>query len=385
MWGYGIIHFMGLSKITVLMLQQALTIYALLRLDRLLVRYNIISNIQYFRLIILLSSTWFLLHTQMWPRSITANLFLIGITFYIEFIISKKEIYLFYASIIFGIMHNFRPDYFYLSFILYFYLIFLSFKEVTWKKVFFPLVQYIFLIPWMFFTYHQTGKFIPTSTNAGHVLFIGLGQLPGNKWGITPVDEDPVKKKVLSDEFGPVFKSDDYEEDIFLKSKFIEYVKKDPLEYLKKLIFSLRLMILDPFYVGNVGSFQKNEISNIKEIRELESLIYRFEFKDSYSLITNTKWVFSKKEIFQLLITIYTKIFGIIVFVIFWFVALLSLIKYKFKSPPNPINIFLTLILGYQISISVFAFHMPVYNSVSYILYVLLTYLLFQKYLSIKQ
>lgn len=384
-WGYGIIHFFGLNKLHVLILQQLLTIYTLLKLDKLLIKYKLISKIELFRLIILLSSTWFLFHTQMWPKSIAANLFIIGCIFSIEFIKSKKEIYLLYSSIIFGIMHNFRPDYFYLSLVIYIVFIYYCKGDLNWKKFTFPLIQYFLIIPWMIFTYHQTGKFIPTSTNAGHVLFIGLGQLPENKWEITPVDEDPVKIRILREKFGPVFKSDDYKEDVFLKKTFITLIKNDPLEYLKKCMFSLRLLILDPFYVGNVGSFQQSKISNIKEIRKLESLIYRFKFKDSFYLISNTKWVFSKKEIFQLLVTIYTKIFGIMVFVIFSILSLFSLFKYKLNSRPNSINLFLYLIIGYQTSISIFAFHMPVYNSASYIFYVLLTYLLFQKYLSIKQ
>jgi hypothetical protein len=384
-WGYGIIHFLGLTKLTVLIIQQFFTVYTLLKLDKLLTKYKLISKIELFRFIILLSSTWFLFHTQMWPKSVAGNLFILGCVFSIEFIKSKKEIYLLYSSIIFGIMHNFRPDYFYLSLVLYIIYIYYCRNDLNWKKFTFPLIQYFLLIPWMMFTYHQTGKFIPTSTNAGHVLFIGLGQLPENKWGITPLDDDPVKTKILRDEFGSNFKSDDYEEDTFLKKKFIEYVKNDPIEYLKKCFFSIRLLILDPFYVGNVGSFQMSEISNIDEIRRLETLIYRFKFKDSYKLITNTKWVFSSKEIFQLLITIYTKVFGIFIFMAFLFISIYALIKDNFFKYPNPIIILLYIIIGYQISISIFAFHMPVYNSISYIFYVLLTYLLFQKYLSIKQ
>ena len=36
-------------------------------------------------------------------------------------------------------------------------------------------------------------------------------------------------------------------------------------EWFKKCFYSLRLVFFDPFYVGNVGDFQKNGISNIKE------------------------------------------------------------------------------------------------------------------------
>ena len=85
-WGYGIIHFFGLNKLQVLILQQLLTIYTLLKLDKLLIKYKLISKIELFRLIILMSSTWFLFHTQMWPKSIASNLFIIGSIFSIEFI-----------------------------------------------------------------------------------------------------------------------------------------------------------------------------------------------------------------------------------------------------------------------------------------------------------
>ena len=34
--------------------------------------------------------------------------------------------------------------------------------------------------------------------------------------------------------------------------------------------------LLNPFYVGNVANFQKNEVSNIDGIRSLEKSVYNF-------------------------------------------------------------------------------------------------------------
>lgn len=385
MWGYGIVHLFHLNKLHVLILQQFFSLFVLLKLDSFLEKNKILINIKFFRFLILVSTPWFFIHTQMWPRSIVANLFLISVVYIFEYIISEKERYLLYSAILLGIMHNFRPDYLYLSIILFFALILYRRKQISLKLIVFPAIQYVLLIPWMAFTYHQTGKFIPTSTNAGHVLFIGLGQLPNNNWGITPFDEDPIKIKVLTKKFGPVFKSDDFKEDAFLKKKYFEYVKRDPTEYLKKCLFSTRLLFFDPFYVGNVGNFQQNKISNVKEIRELETLAYQLKIEEFFNLIKVTNWKFSLKEIFQLVITIYTKLIGIILFSFFVFITMLSIVKLKFSEFFKPIPLILILIIFYQISISIFAFHMPVYNSVSYVFYLLISYLLFQKYLSIKQ
>ncbi len=383
-WGYGFIHLLGENKLIVLLIQQALTFYSLLYLDRILIRYNLIKRMDLFRISILLSLPWFLFHTQMWPKSIASNLLLIGVLLIIEYLKTNNSSKLLFSSFLFGLLHNFRPDYLYLSFALYFLIIIFTNKR-NYKTFCLPLIQYVMLIPWMIFTFHQTGKAIPTSSNAGHVFFIGLGQLPNNIWGITPVDEDPEKIKILTAEFGPDFKSDNHREDIFLKQKFKEYVIKNPGEWVKKCFYAFRLLALDPFYVGNVGNFQQNKISNIKEIRKLESNFYEMKFKENLSLIKQTKWDFSYAEVFQLIITVYTKIYGIMLFAAFLIFLLIVAVKSKFKNILNSVDVILLIIIGYQMSISIFAFHMPVYNTSIYIFYLLMTNLLFQKYLSIKQ
>ena len=190
------IHLLGKNIPLILFIQQALTFYSLLFLDDVVNRYNLIKRIDIFRLSILLSMPWFLFHTQMWPKSIASNLIILGVLLLIDFFKTGKTSKLLISSILFGILHNFRPDYFYLSIVLYIITICFS-KKRNYKTFIFPIVQYILLVPWMVFTFYQTGKVIPTSTNAGHVLFIGLGQLQQYLYYL---DEDP-KVKVLTEEF----------------------------------------------------------------------------------------------------------------------------------------------------------------------------------------
>ena len=74
------------------------------------------------------------------------------------------------------------------------------------------------------------------------------------------------------------------------------------------------------------------------------------------------KWKISTKEIIQILFTIYTKLFGIVVFIAFLISFLLA--SYRMiqkKIELSKIEILLLTIITYQISISVLAFHMPVY------------------------
>ena len=393
-WGYGVFHLLGKSILINLLLQQSFTFINLVFLDRIIIKYKLFKEIHLFRLIVLLSSTWFLYHTQMWPKSIGSNLLLLGVIFLIEYLKTSRTSKLIYSAISFGILHNFRSEYIYLAIVIMFFILLLNDKSIITKikKMSFLLIQLIFLIPWMFYTFNQSGKPIINSSNSGHVFFIGLGQLPDNAWGITPHDKDPLKTKILIEKFGDKYNYIDFEawntiqEDKYLKEVFFGFIKKNPKEWIRKCIYVTRLLILDPFYVGNVGNFQQNKISNIEEIRKLESMFYNFEFNDFFNTLLKTNWKIDFKESFQIIYTLYTKIFGIVIFLSFIIISFLTIItQIKNKIFFSKEEILFGLVILYQLAISIFAFHMPVYNSSVYIIYLLFIYLLFQKYLSIRQ
>ena len=223
------------------------------------------------------------------------------------------------------------------------------------------------------------------------MFFIGLGQLPNNVWGITPHDKDPLKTKILIEKFGDKYNYIDYEawntikEDKYLKEVFLSLLKIIQRNGLEN-VYVTRLLVLDPFYVGNVGNFQQNQISNIDEIRKLESMFYNFKFNEFFNTLIKTDWKIDFKEFFQIIYTLYTKIFGVIIFLSFIIISFLTIIhQVRKKIYFSKEEILFGLVILYQLAISIFAFHMPVYNSSVYIIYLLFTYLLFQKYLSIRQ
>jgi hypothetical protein len=101
-------------------------------------------------------------------------------------------------------------------------------------------IVYLALLPWGMYAKHVTGHFLLSSTNGGHVLFIGLGQLPDNRWGITYSDGDPRMYDVVRWEVGQEaaetnYGSTLYESDAALKREFWRLVAEDPSEYWRKL------------------------------------------------------------------------------------------------------------------------------------------------------
>jgi hypothetical protein len=106
------------------------------------------------------------------------------------------------------------------------------------------------LAPWALYTRHVTGHALLTSTNGGHVLFIGLGDLPGNRWGIIPHDGDPQMRRAVERELGAGAPSTTYRANQILMPLFLRTVAADPGEYGRKLIHSAREIVLGGSYSG---------------------------------------------------------------------------------------------------------------------------------------
>ena len=123
LWGYGFLHLIGKNKLIFLIIHQLLTFGVLIYIDTVIRKYMIISKINLFRIFILLSSSWFFFHTQMWPKSIAANLLILGLILIVDYLNSKERISLIFSGIIFGLLHNFRSDYIYLSIVIFVFLV----------------------------------------------------------------------------------------------------------------------------------------------------------------------------------------------------------------------------------------------------------------------
>ena len=379
-WGYGLIHLLFKSKLNILIVQQLLNLIAIVKVDQFLIEVKKIKHIKLSRILLLLSLPYFFFHTQMWPKSISSSLLILGVLQIFYYLENNKILNLVFAGILLGLLSNFRSDYLFFIFILPLFLLFSEFyqtkilKFYSLKVLIIPGLVILFLIPWSNYTYSKTNHYLLNSTNTGHTLFIGLGQLPENYWGITPRDDDSKMNEVLMNEFKQkkIVSSVSYSANQFLKNKFLEQIIDNPLEWTKKCLYSLRLILLDPFYVGNVGDFQKNGIANILEIRALENAVYRFNFSAFYEILMNTDWLFSSKEIFQILVTILTKLIGLIIFFSTLSITLYTILKSSKTILNDPTLSLSYLLLSYQISISVFAFHMPVYNTSIYLIYLII-------------
>ena len=136
------------------------------------------------------------------------------------------------------------------------------------------------------------------------------------------------------------------------------------------MFYSFGLLIMDPFYVGNVGNFQQNKISNIEQIRALENYIYRFQLKESVRLIKNTQWNFSEIEAFQILVTVITKITGIFLFLAFLFLFVLAIYKFGLSIFNNTLDSILLIIILYQIAISVFLLFICPFTIIQFLFFI---------------
>ena len=150
---------------------------------------------------------------------------------------------------LFGLGQNFRSELLLLPGLILIVVLLLrkveSFRGLPIK----PLVvcagtAFIAQIPWAVHCYFHAGRFSLSESNLGHVAFLGLGNLPGNPWGITPRDDFAqqtvtnagLKCSSLS------FKGSDY-----LMRQFFGDVKEHPLGYAKSVAARVGVTIALPF------------------------------------------------------------------------------------------------------------------------------------------
>ena len=205
MWGFGLVMYIFPSKIYIIFFQQIVTFFTVCYFDKIVNRYNLLMNTYRFRWGLLLSFTLYFFHSSVYPYSLGSNLLILGILFLVNFYFNESKVDIIFSSICFGIMLNFRSDYYFFIYPLFLLIIIYSYKKSSKRilsmSIIWLLIIQSFLIPWRIYTFNRTGESISVSTNSGHVFFISLGQLPNNKWGITEEDDDPVMYSYLKRQF----------------------------------------------------------------------------------------------------------------------------------------------------------------------------------------
>jgi len=269
MWGYGWIMVLTENKLVLLIFQSAMGLFALSYFVKVFERQKILSDwyITALKTIMIIAVPWYCFHALRWANSISISLFLLSFAVLIMALNDKRWVMFILSGILFGLVLNFRSDY-HLMPVGFAILILIFYKSaqkplhmITWLSCI-----YLMLIPWGIYTSNVTGHYLLTSTNAGHVCFIGLGNNPNNKWGIMEHDNDPLMRSLVDKEFGKTTSTLEYESNIFIKKEFFKRVKADPLEYAEKCLWSFKRYLFQGTYPGEFIDRKSTKKSGISKI-----------------------------------------------------------------------------------------------------------------------
>ena len=373
MWGYGFIFLVTQNKLLIVVFQQLLSLYTIYFVDKSLREIKAFSDNTYliFRIFALLGISWHILHTSLWPYSVSACSFTLSIFFVLRYFYFKTPKYIYYSGILLGITLNFRSDYVYFAFAFAFLLgiIWWFSKQITPKMIALWLaLVFLLLMPWGIYTHYKTGHFLLSSTNAGHVLFISLGQLPNNIWHITPLDEDSTMRSTVH----PI-SSLSYNGDVVLKAAWKAKIKEQPKEFVKKCAYNACLYFLRPFSTGEI--YRKF----INDTAEIDALNGKLK-KDIQGLsIKNILADFVDKRFMGFLIPILINLLGMAINGVFWGLVLYQLVKSRLKILSNPYFLVLLSVALYQFALLIFAYYHPNYNTNIFLMYVAMLAILLGK------
>lgn len=223
------------------------------------------------------------------------------------------------AGLLFGVILNLRSEYILLLPIQF--LIFISVKSVRQsvklkKHSVIYLTSILTLLPWGIRNYIEFDEFKIGSSNGASVMYISLGQLEDNIWGINPVDETAfklVKKKGVRDPYS-------LEGEKILTEEFISKVVENPDEYVKKIINNLAKFVTGGVYTGEYGSLL---ITDNQRVR-LDSKINMSEGLEKFSVITNEDFYIAYPVLFEKII--------LLIYRMIWLLIILTYIYVLFKG-----------------------------------------------------
>lgn len=374
MWGYGWLLCLSESKIVLLLIQFFLAIFSIWYLLKEVQKYNMLNKkiILTFKIVLIFAIPFYAFHSVRWPYSISISLITLSLILFVVSNFYQNNYYKnILSGILFGLALNFRSDYFILPLVFIpCIIIFFKTKVLSIKRLLTWIIPlYSLLIPWGLYTMHVCGHFLFTSTNAGHVFFIGLGNLPDNKWHITPIDEDSVLQQTIYNFYGKNKSTLLYGTDKYLKKTFINLVKNDPKEYFRKNFYSFKSMLISGVYPGEFNyseaietgwvlrgetwHYVKNAIGQKKNYYGLRKKI----FNDPLNIFSYIPFIHIIKTVLTRFSTWYGKITIFISFLFLPFGIYYSIIK------KNYLVFSAIILILFQSIINVFAYQWYLYTS----------------------
>lgn len=142
-----------------------------------------------------------------------------------------------------------------------------SAKYYLRRAFLFFITLFITILPWIIYTGSTLNKVELSSTNAGAVMYIGLGTLPGNPWYITENDSY-AHKIALERSFDSPWSSDANK---YFRQQYYISIKKYPIAFLKRVLLGCRHMLTQGLYFPNFRNcfyFTKEDAVAIDFINE---------------------------------------------------------------------------------------------------------------------
>jgi len=256
MWGYGFILTVTRERFPIIFVQTIVAVSVTVLSLRSLYRNRLISA-QCYRFataVMSVSLPWFAFHSMLTPYSFAISAFMASITLLLSSLVSPKHslVKAVISGLLFGICLNFRSDFIFLPLVLCLLLSWAArFQRPALQRLtIFTLTLYATLLPWAQYSHRATGHYLLTSTNSGHVMFISLGNLPSNPWGIISSDTDPCMRETLRRHFGRDVSSLVYESQSVLTTAFLKNIEKEPIAFLKKTVYNAWFTLIRGVYPG---------------------------------------------------------------------------------------------------------------------------------------
>ena len=258
MWGYGWLLVATDNKIALIIIQNLLALAAYWFFFHSAKRYQFFSPraLDLTKLALVLALPLYAFHAVLWPYSPSFSLLLASFTL-LGIALKRRPGHIDFGPLllsggVFGLMLNFRSDYCLLPFVIAATLlaVYRGSRASFASSLIWLSSIYVMLVPWALYAHHVSGHYLFTSSNGGMAMYIGLGNLPGNVWRITPVDGDPSVHRIVAEAIGPGTNPLSADADPFLKRETMHLALADKGEYLRRLAYVLWKTLTGGVYQG---------------------------------------------------------------------------------------------------------------------------------------
>ncbi len=182
------------------------------------------------------------------------SILLIAYSYFFVAYFSTKEIRnLHYLWFVLAVLVNLRSEYIYLPLFqtLFFFIYFKNRLKYFKINAILLTIAFVAMLPWAIRSYAINQEVRFNSSNGGAVMYISLGQLPQNKWGITPTDSTAyaiAAANGIDDPFTP-------EADKLFQQLTKEAISGNSFEFIKKMAYNAIKVFANGVYTGEYANY----------------------------------------------------------------------------------------------------------------------------------